>query len=171
VGGEDAPALKALGTPGRHLAARIRELDTSAWIDFGLLGLKTIVGFCCLFAVIGWYIPSSGAFIFKYCVPFAWLVLVQPPDETARQTRGGRIALCLITVFVYLYAYPVAGTQAVFASVPAGILAIVLLRDAMLGIAALFPVGFIRRRAFQFAPALASALIVILFSGELRDAY
>jgi hypothetical protein len=169
------PRAAAIGTPiapvrpDRLNLARIRTLPASVWVDSGVLVLKAIVGLTCLCVVQErWSIPP---YLFKYCVPFAWLVLVLPTDETSHETRLGRIALCFLSVFVYLYAFPVAGAQVLFANLPAGILSVVLLRDATLGIANSIPAALPSRRFLRFGSLMGFALIVGLFSRELRDAY
>jgi len=162
----EVPTPTAMATP--ESVAPIPALRSSGWVGLGLLGLKTVVGLTCLFALTRRTIDAD---IFKYCVPFAWLVLVQPDDEAAHQTRGGRIALCFLAVFVYLYAFPVAGSQLPFASVPAGIVAIVLLRDATLGIANSLPPAWLPLKNLRIGPALGFTLLAALFSRELRDGY
>jgi hypothetical protein len=163
-------ALRASPVPAMpsRLISRIRSLCSSAYVQFGLLGLRVFIGLICLRVLIGNI--TTAYYPFSYCVPFAWLILVQPADEMPRHTRGGRIALCFLTVFVYLYAYPVAGAQVFFASVPAGILAVVLLRDAALIISGLVPAEWLRR-TLQFSPPIGFAILLMLISRELYDAH
>jgi hypothetical protein len=165
-----AVCLRKRRSATRELAPDSGGAPASDWIGAGLLGIKTAAGLGCAVAVVGLNV-NAALFIFKYCTPFIWLVLLHPAEATAEEPRAGRFALCVIAAFTYLYAFPVAGNQLGFASVPVAIVSLLLLRDGTQGIAKFFPAELPYRRALRIAPALASLLILALFLHELRSAY
>ena len=68
--------------------------------------------------------------MFQLLVPFAWLLMVT--DETAEQPRPlTRGVLGLMAAFLVLYAFPVAGTQTMLASLLPAVMLPVLLNDAI----------------------------------------
>jgi hypothetical protein len=156
------------GKAGPSVMARMRSLTASIRVDDCLLALKALAGLTCIFQLAGGRLADV---LFKYCVPFAWLVLVPTRHAAVEETRVGRTALCFLAVFVFLYAYPVAGAQVFFANVPAGVLAVVLLRDATLGIADSAPGAFFPPRLVRAGRLAGAALIAALFSVQLLGAY
>nr|MDQ2713266.1 hypothetical protein [Acidobacteriota bacterium] len=54
---------------------------------------------------------SVGTPLFKGLTPLLWLVLVEPNSERARNTRFARATLGLVSVYLALYAFPVASAQ------------------------------------------------------------
>uniref|UniRef100_Q025S5 Glycosyltransferase RgtA/B/C/D-like domain-containing protein n=1 Tax=Solibacter usitatus (strain Ellin6076) TaxID=234267 RepID=Q025S5_SOLUE len=145
--------------------------DVSGWTGPALLGLKAAVGLTALLALSTRNIRADNPIIFCYCVPFMWLILVGPDDETTRATRIGRMALCFLAVFTYLYAFPVAGAQVLFASVPAAIAAIVLLRDAASEIARAVPAALRANGLYRLAPALGCVVLIALFAVDIYDGH
>ena len=68
--------------------------------------------------------------MFQFLVPFAWLLMVT--DETFEQQRPlTRGVLGLMAAFMVLYAFPVAGTQTMLASLLPAVMLPVLLNDAI----------------------------------------
>ena len=141
------------------------------WVRWSMLGLKVLTGAICLSALATRNIRADNPIVFCYCVPFVWLMIADPVDKVARDTRTGRMALCFISVFAYLYAFPVAGAQVLFSSVPAGIAALIILRDAAVEVAGLLPAGSLAARARHLAPLAACVLLAVLFAREVFDGY
>jgi len=68
--------------------------------------------------------------MFQLLVPFAWLLMVT--DETSKQSRPlARGVLGLMAAFMVLYAFPVAGTQTMLASLLPTFMLPVFLNDAI----------------------------------------
>ena len=65
-------------------------------------------------------------------VPFSWLILYAPTQETRSSQAFPRTLLCSIAVLQILYAYPIAGSQVGFVQVPLIIVAMVCLGDFLL---------------------------------------
>ena len=65
-------------------------------------------------------------------VPFSWLILYAPTQETRSSQAFPRTLLCSIAVLQILYAYPIAGSQVGFVQVPLIIIAMVCLGDFLL---------------------------------------
>jgi hypothetical protein len=70
--------------------------------------------------------------LFGFATPFCWLVVLFP----ARTATGGRetvarTVLCVIAMLQTLYAYPIAGSQLRFISIPLMVVALVCLGDAL----------------------------------------
>ena len=143
------------GRPG------LRLLGSPSFSRWWIIGMKACVGMVGLFGLI-----RPTRMIFNLCIPFAWLILVMPLD-TDRRTRIGRIGMGYLVALTYLYAFPVAGAQLDFACVPAAILALVLMRDAMLEIGALLQ-G--ERLVAKIAPVFAVLLLAVLFAREFSSA-
>ncbi len=145
------PAPDVEGGSSQHSSA----IRTTNWISLGLLALKAAIGLSCLLVII--FEPVDQGchyYIFMYVPPFLWLVLVRPPDETSSDVSAGRFALCIIAAFTYLYAYPVAGDQFIFAIVPTSIVSILLLRDGTQGLAKLLFAKMPKWKAVRMAPAM-----------------
>ncbi len=79
------------------------------------LVLALLVAYLLLCRPMNW---PLGVIIMAYVAPFTWLVLLPPPGENAQSTRFARIAIAILSVFVNLYAFPVAGSQSLFAVLP-----------------------------------------------------
>jgi hypothetical protein len=140
----------------------LRVLGSPFFARWSIFGLKFMVGLTGMFGLV-----RPTRMIFNICIPFAWLLLVGLPEGTDRRVRIGRIGLCFIVVFTYLYAFPVGGSQVDFACVPAAILALVLFRDAMLEIA-----GYMGslRVPLWIGMACAVLLLTALFGREISGA-
>lgn len=149
---------------------------SSSWFtriafDYLLPVLKAGVGLGCLWTTLRSHPYAADAWIFGHGAPFVWLLLVDPVEGSAGDKRYGLFALCTITAFVSLYAYPVAGAQVGFTSLPIAMVAILLLRDTTLRIANAFFTRLPYRRALQMMPAVASLLVLVLLGRELRAAH
>jgi hypothetical protein len=148
----------------------------STWLnritfDYFLPTLKAGVGLACLLAAMRIHPYAAAAWIFGHGTPFVWLLLVDPVDGSAGEKRYGLFALCTLTVLVCLYAFPVAGAQMGFTSLPTAMVAILLLRDTTLRIANAFFNGLPYRRALQMSPAIASLLVLLLLGHDLLAAH
>jgi hypothetical protein len=151
--------------------AGMLPVSGSRWARFGLLGLKVAAGLTTLLALSTRNIRADNPIIFCYCVPFTWLILAGTDDEAAGATRVGRMALCFLAVFTYLYAFPVAGAQVLFASVPAAIAGIVLLRDATSEIANAVPAAWRANGLYRIAPVLGCVLLIAMFAVDIYDGH
>jgi hypothetical protein len=141
------------------------------WIGFIIPVVKATIGLAFLLAVVGLEPERVAILIFKDYVPFVWLLLIDPEDDTAMETRAGRFALCTIAVFAYLYAFPVAGDQAWFAALPVAMVGILLLRDSALTITRFFFTELPFRRVLRIVPAVVCLLILTILGSQLRRAY
>jgi hypothetical protein len=148
-----------------------RRNENHDWIGLFLPALKGVVGLGCLVAVVRSSPDQAAISIFRYAVPFVWLLLVDPADSASAEERDGVFALCIMAVFVYLYAFPVAGSQIYFAALPAGIVGILLLRDSALRIARMIPSGLPYRRSVDLAGAATFLLILAVLGRDLRRAH
>ncbi len=157
--------LTSAGHPAMPQAAGVD------WLGYVLLACKALVGFTCFFVLAKWSIEPNNPLLFRYCAPFAWLLLVPPMDGSALPARAGRIAVCLLAVFVYLYAYPVGGSQLAFAGLPGGIVALVMFRDALLEIVALAPAIAPSPEKLRIAAALGFVFVAFLLVRELSEGY
>ena len=113
-----------------------RRADTIALADRFALWLKLVIGVlgiavaCCGFVVNH---QGLAAFLFTCLEPFCWLILVpRSQDElTATPVRG---ALGLLSAFLVLYPFPVAGAQLYDALLPMVIILPMLVKDAVDGL-------------------------------------
>jgi hypothetical protein len=114
--------LSAMGLIAAHAAARKIIPDTT--IAILKLLLAFLVAFLNAFA-------SYDALV-AFVTPFLWLALIRPSDPAAK-TPGtfARALLVLLTIITILYAYPSAGNQVDFTTVPMIILAAIGVADAM----------------------------------------
>jgi hypothetical protein len=103
--------------------------------------------------------------LFTCCAPFVWLLMVDPIDGENEEIKFGHLTLCLITALVYLYPFPVAGTQASSATVPVAVVAVLLLRDSLIGVLRRLPAAVLPARAMGII------LVVALFAREFHNAH
>ncbi len=106
-----------------------------------------------------------GVKIMTFAAPFTWLLLLLPTVENGASTRFPRIALAFISVFVNLYAFPVAGSQNLFAIVPLALVIAIFLHDGLVSLA------LRTARLPQFWPKVlaAAAGFVLTAYGYLHD--
>ena len=105
-------------------------------------------------------------FLFLYCTPFLWVFLLNGRPGV----RHSRVVMAFIAAFTFLYAFPVAGAQVGFSSVPFAVIAIVVFQDACVGLLHSLPVRQVPKIQAWFRP-LAFALVAGLLAVSTRRAY
>jgi hypothetical protein len=134
--------------------------------------LKFAVGLPALYAVA--YVASDsitlGTLIMKATAPFSWLLLVHPLGQMSNRDTIQRASLGFLTVLLCLYAFPVAGSQSMFAAIPVTLTAAVLLHDGALALLAHLREEF-RMPVRSVAAAVVICVCAWLFCRELRGSH
>lgn len=101
----------------------------------------------------------QGIIFLYFTTPFLGVFLL----SGRREMQHSRVVIALIAAFTFLYAFPVAGAQVDFSSVPFAVIAIVLLQDAYEGVLSVMPARGVPRIRMWFEP-FAFALIAVCLS-------
>ena len=133
--------------------------------------LKGILGACAAFQLLihraNWPICPI---IMSFIAPFTWLILIEPVSKGIDPKQFGRVALALISVFVNLYAFPVAGSQDLFAIIPMISVIALFLHDAVAEISVRNWI-VLSSRVWRTAAIGASILIAASYVRELSRSY
>ncbi len=168
----DRSVIWAVFSLGVALAwARIsrKKAETQGFV-VALHALKAALGFYGVYKVVSApVLEPLGSAVTMVVGPFSWLLLVLPWNIQMTGKQFSRIVLCFFSVFVTLYAFPVAGSQSLFSIVPLILTMAVFLHDAAVVVSSWKPQLAIRPLRLTATIAVL-VLLIAVYGRELRRA-